>query len=632
MTTAPVVIIPCSSKAAYLRRYAEDDKGWTDQDEARWPVPFWHMDAAMASLLILLTAVDEGLGACFFGIPPEYERATRDGVRHPRRLRPGRRDHARSPAARRGAVRLPDEAAAQGPGGRRAPRDLEVGGGRDGLTRVHSSDPGVRGQRATRLTPSRIREGRASRSSAAVGEWDARPVSDGPGESLSFPRHRARTRNFTLGRPRSVTVAADGSRVVFLRSAGGTDPVNALWVLDVDGRRERLVADPARLLEAGDDDVPPEERARRERMREVAGGIVGYDVDASAGKASFALAGRLFLADLVYGGATELSTAGPVIDPRVDPSGSRVAYVSGGALHVVETDGTDGRLLIGEDTDDVTWGAGRVRRRRGDGPRARLLVGPRRAAAPRRAGRRVVGAALAHRRPRTSRAAGDGDALPGGGHAERRRHRGDRRTRRLAARRRVGHRRPALSRRRRLARRARAVRRGPEPRPASPAGAPGRPRTGRRRSCARTPIPHWVDINAGVPVWLADGRLVWLADLDDTRRLWVGDEVVTPEGLQVSTVAGVGDDWVLLEAGDESTERHLYRWSESAGLRAPDHRARPVPRARRRRPPRGGVGHPRPGRHLMDDQSRRRRAHQARLVRGRPGAAPGAAAAPDRPA
>ena len=77
MQTAPVVVIPCSSKAAYLSRYAEDDKGWTDEDEARWPVPFWHMDAAMASLLILLTAVDEGLGACFFGIPPEHEAATR---------------------------------------------------------------------------------------------------------------------------------------------------------------------------------------------------------------------------------------------------------------------------------------------------------------------------------------------------------------------------------------------------------------------------------------------------------------------------------------------------------------------------------------------------------------------------
>jgi len=77
MMRAPVVIVPCSSKAAYLRRYAESDKGWTDEDEARWPMPFWHMDAAMASLLILQTAVDEGLGSCFFGIPPERDAAVR---------------------------------------------------------------------------------------------------------------------------------------------------------------------------------------------------------------------------------------------------------------------------------------------------------------------------------------------------------------------------------------------------------------------------------------------------------------------------------------------------------------------------------------------------------------------------
>jgi nitroreductase len=71
MMTAPVVLVPLSHKDAYLDRYAEPDKGWTDRDEARWPVPYWHLDTAMASLLMLLTAVDEGLGACFFGIPPD---------------------------------------------------------------------------------------------------------------------------------------------------------------------------------------------------------------------------------------------------------------------------------------------------------------------------------------------------------------------------------------------------------------------------------------------------------------------------------------------------------------------------------------------------------------------------------
>jgi nitroreductase len=71
LQTAPLVIIPLSAKGIYLDRYARPDKGWTDRDESRWPVPFWHIDTGMATLLILLTAVDEGLGACYFGIAPE---------------------------------------------------------------------------------------------------------------------------------------------------------------------------------------------------------------------------------------------------------------------------------------------------------------------------------------------------------------------------------------------------------------------------------------------------------------------------------------------------------------------------------------------------------------------------------
>lgn len=65
---APVIVLPCSSKAAYLDRYAEPDKGWADRDEGRWPVPYWDIDCGMATMAILLTAVDEGLGALFFGI------------------------------------------------------------------------------------------------------------------------------------------------------------------------------------------------------------------------------------------------------------------------------------------------------------------------------------------------------------------------------------------------------------------------------------------------------------------------------------------------------------------------------------------------------------------------------------
>jgi len=67
---APLVIVPLSCKDIYLDRYAKQDKGWTDRDEARWPVPYWDIDTGFVALLMLLAAVDEGVGALFFGIPP----------------------------------------------------------------------------------------------------------------------------------------------------------------------------------------------------------------------------------------------------------------------------------------------------------------------------------------------------------------------------------------------------------------------------------------------------------------------------------------------------------------------------------------------------------------------------------
>ena len=70
MRRAPLLVVPLSHKQAYLDRYAEPDKGAVDKDEARWPVPYWDIDTGMATLLVLLTAVDEGLAACFFGIQP----------------------------------------------------------------------------------------------------------------------------------------------------------------------------------------------------------------------------------------------------------------------------------------------------------------------------------------------------------------------------------------------------------------------------------------------------------------------------------------------------------------------------------------------------------------------------------
>jgi nitroreductase len=66
---APVVVIPLADRRAYLDRYAEPDKAATGlSEEDRWPVPYWQLDTAFATMLLLLAATDAGLGALFFGI------------------------------------------------------------------------------------------------------------------------------------------------------------------------------------------------------------------------------------------------------------------------------------------------------------------------------------------------------------------------------------------------------------------------------------------------------------------------------------------------------------------------------------------------------------------------------------
>jgi nitroreductase len=110
MRRAPLLIVPLSNKTAYLDRYAEPDKGRTDRDESRWPVPYWDVDAGMAALLMLLTAVDEGLGACFFGVPGQRIDAFRQAFHVPEEYRPvgcvsvgyPGSDDRRSPSLRRG--------------------------------------------------------------------------------------------------------------------------------------------------------------------------------------------------------------------------------------------------------------------------------------------------------------------------------------------------------------------------------------------------------------------------------------------------------------------------------------------------------------------------------------------------
>ena len=178
---------------------------------------------------------------------------------------------------------------------------------------------------------------------------------------ISYPRQEAVTRRFRLGAPRAFTVAPDGRRVAFIRSAGGRDPVGSLWVAEADGSGalvERLVVD-ARALVRDDGDLPAAEKSRRERMRETTAGITAYSSDDATSMAAFSLDGVPFVVDLSEPGSTpvELPHPGPVVDPRLSPDAAWMAFVSDRSLYVVASDGrTAARLLCAAETDTQSWG------------------------------------------------------------------------------------------------------------------------------------------------------------------------------------------------------------------------------------------------------------------------------------
>ncbi|MEY9906445.1 dipeptidyl-peptidase-4 [Catenulispora sp. MAP12-49] len=177
---------------------------------------------------------------------------------------------------------------------------------------------------------------------------------------ISFPRHSARTQRFTLGVPRAFSIAPDGARIAFLRGKHGTDTATCLWVLDPATGEERLVADPVALLGGAGEELTEEEKARRERSRQGAAGIVGFAVDAEVRHAAFSLSGRLFVADLTTSDAAQavraLETPAGVADPRPNPAGTHVAYVAAGAMRVIGIDGSGDRALAEPETDTVTYG------------------------------------------------------------------------------------------------------------------------------------------------------------------------------------------------------------------------------------------------------------------------------------
>jgi dipeptidyl-peptidase-4 len=408
----------------------------------------------------------------------------------------------------------------------------------------------------------------------------------------SFPRQQARTRRFTLGLPRAFHLSPDGQRIVFLRSKAGSDPVTCLWELNLASGEEWLVADP-RTLGADDENLSQEERARRERMRETAAGIVGFATDHDVTMAVFALSGQVFTVPLgVTAPAARLvATRTPALDPRVSPSGELLGYVHAGALRVVSLETGEDRVVAGE--SGVTFGlaefvaAEEMGRTRGywwaaDG--SGLLIARVDESAVARW--HIADPANPDRMP--AEVAYPAAGTPNAGVS-------------LVLATRVD---PHLAR-------------SPEEEfeidttPLAVAPVAGVRLSPLRWDHARFPYlvnvawdkdllivvqsrdqrlirlfngltgetiredsdPQWTDVIDGVPAQLDDGSIVWTEISDDTRRLLVaqpgelaGAAPVTPAGLQVRRVLGTDGNDVLFQASTDPTEVGVWRYGPD-GLR-----------------------------------------------------------------
>ncbi|MDR8408007.1 prolyl oligopeptidase family serine peptidase [Nonomuraea sp. 3-1Str] len=384
----------------------------------------------------------------------------------------------------------------------------------------------------------------------------------------SLPRQLARTRRFTLGAPGKVSVSPDGGTVVFLRSRAGDDPVSCLWALDVATGRERLLADPRALLVGAGEELSAEELTRRQRAGELSSGIVAYAADAACELLAFALSGRLWTVRVSDGLVRPVAAAEPALDPRPDPTGRRVAYVSGGALRVADTGDALDRAVAVPDGPEVTFGLpehvasesmGRHRAYWWSPDGTRLLVA-RVDTAPVR--RWHLADPSDPSRPPVSfpyPSAGTANAEVSLWIAD------------------AGGRRPLTP----VAWDTKGFEyltdagwdaAGPyasvqsrDQRHVQVLGID--PATGAARVLAEQRDDAWVELLPGLPARDSAGALFTAGDVDGTRRLMADGVPVTPPGLQVLGVLAVDGRTVLFAATDEPTQTHVWAYDPDAGAR-----------------------------------------------------------------
>ncbi|MHB2029483.1 MAG: S9 family peptidase [Acidimicrobiales bacterium] len=379
-------------------------------------------------------------------------------------------------------------------------------------------------------------------------------------ELEALPRQIARTQRFTLGVPRNFALSPDGERVIFLRTRGGEDRVSCVWLLE--NGQERLLLDPDDFDSVAS--ISDEERVRRERAREHATGIVTFSTDESLQTIAFEVDGKVWISGVDGAAPRLVPTHANPFDPRIDPTGKRIAYVAAGVLCVVDiATGLDSELSTPEGPD-ISYGlaehvaAEEMHRLRGFwwSPNGeRLLV----ARVDNTSVQQwwISDSANPHIQPRAVRypAAGTTNADVSlwvlGLRGERIEVRWDRAAFEYLVTVAWDLHGPLLSVQSRDQRTVRILSVDPS--------------TGVTTVLHEERETPWVHMTIGAPVRTASGSLVRVADVKGTRRLVVNDESVTADGVHVREVLSIDGEKVLFTASKEPTEVHVWSYDPEQG-------------------------------------------------------------------
>src|SRR5436305_7349765 len=150
-----------------------------------------------------------------------------------------------------------------------------------------------------------------------------------------YLRAHAETRGFMLGRPVKPKPTPDGKAVLFLRSQARV-PKLRLYEFDVATTKTRELLTPEQVLKGTEEQLTPEEKARRERQRVSVGGFTDFQLNDDGSLILVSLSGKLYVVRRENGQARELDTgAGIVLDPKFSPDGKSVAYVHDNDVYVI---------------------------------------------------------------------------------------------------------------------------------------------------------------------------------------------------------------------------------------------------------------------------------------------------------